>query len=75
METDRRWLIPSLQILINKMAKDKIQMPSSMGGLVRYFDEYKSKISFKPGHVVVLILAVIIIVIILHVYGRSLLGF
>jgi preprotein translocase subunit Sec61beta len=57
------------------MAKDKIQMPSSMGGLVRYFDEYKSKISFKPGHVVVLILAVIIIVIILHVYGRSLLGF
>ena len=50
-------------------------MPSSMGGLVRYFEEYKSKFSFKPGHVIVLVIAVIIIVIILHIYGRALLGF
>jgi len=57
------------------MAKNKIQMPSSMGGLVRYFEEYKSKFSFKPGHVIVLVIAVIIIVIILHIYGRALLGF
>jgi len=54
---------------------DKIQMPSGMGGLVRYFDEYKSKISFKPGHIIILVVAVIIIVIILHVYGRALLGY
>ncbi len=51
------------------MTKDKIQMPSSMGGLVRYFDEYKSKISFKPGHVIILCIALIIIMIVLHAYG------
>ena len=57
------------------MSKDKVQMPSSMGGLVRYFDEYKSKISFKPGHVIVMAIAIIIIIIILHLYGKALLGF
>jgi len=53
---------------------DKIQMPSGIGGLVRYFDEYKSKITLKPGHVVVLCIIVIIIMIILHMYGNVLLG-
>ena len=53
---------------------DKIQMPSGMGGLVRYFDEYKSKITFKPGHVIILCIAVMIIMLILHAYGNSLLG-
>ncbi len=53
---------------------DKIQMPSGMGGLVRYFDEYKSKITLKPGHVIVLCIIVIIIMIILHAYGKALLG-
>lgn len=57
------------------MADNKIRMPSGMGGLVRYFEEYKSKISFKPGHVIVMVVAVIIIIIILHVYGRALLGY
>ncbi len=53
---------------------DKIQMPSGIGGLVRYFDEYKSKITLKPGHVIVLCIIVIIIMIILHAYGKALLG-
>lgn len=53
---------------------EKIQMPSGMGGLVRYFDEYKSKITFRPGHVVVLCIVVIIIMLILHAYGGALLG-
>ena len=56
------------------MAKDRIQMPSSMGGLIRYFDEYKSKIELKPGHVIVITILVIIVIILLHAYGRSLLG-
>ena len=56
------------------MAKDKISMPSSMGGLVRYFDEYRSRISFKPGTVIVLSVIVIIIMIIVHLYGKSFLG-
>ncbi len=29
------------------MAQDKISMPSGIGGLVRYFDEYKSKFEIK----------------------------
>ena len=49
-------------------------MPSSMGGLLRYFDEYKSKFEFKPGHVVVLCILVIVAVVLLHMYGRSMLG-
>ena len=48
------------------MAGDKISMPSSMGGLVRYFDEYKSKLTLKPGHVIVLIVVVIMIEILLY---------
>ena len=53
---------------------DKVQMPSGMGGLVRYFDEYKSKITLKPGHVIVLCVAVMVIMLILHAYGNSFLG-
>ncbi|HLC96079.1 MAG TPA: preprotein translocase subunit Sec61beta [Candidatus Nanoarchaeia archaeon] len=53
---------------------DRVQMPSGMGGLVRYFDEYKSKIEFKPGHIVTLCVVVIIIMIFLYVFGASMLG-
>ncbi len=49
-------------------------MPSGMGGLVRYFDEYKSKIEFKPGHIIVLCFIVIIIMILLYTYGDRMLG-
>ena len=56
------------------MGKDKISMPSSQGGLVRYFDDYKSKIEFKPEHIIILIIVVIVIEIILHSYGTSILG-
>jgi preprotein translocase subunit Sec61beta len=56
------------------MAKDKVSMPSGMGGLTRYFDEYKSKISLKPGHVIVLCIIVIAIMVVLHIYGKSFLG-
>ena len=49
--------------------QEKIRMPSSGGGLVRYFDDYKSKIEFKPHYVIVLIIVVIIIEFILHNYS------
>ncbi|MCD4666474.1 preprotein translocase subunit Sec61beta [archaeon] len=48
------------------MADNKVNMPSGMGGLVRYFDDYKSKIRFKPEHVVGMIILVIIIEFLLH---------
>ncbi|MFC1801104.1 preprotein translocase subunit Sec61beta [Nanoarchaeota archaeon] len=53
---------------------DKIRMPSGIGGITRYFDEYKSKFEFAPGLVIVLCIVVMIIVIILHFFGSSLLG-
>jgi len=56
------------------MSQDKISMPSGQGGLMRYFDDYKSKFSIKPGHVVVLVVAVIVIIILLHAYGKPLFG-
>jgi len=34
---------------------EQISMPSGMGGLTRYFEEFQSKVQLKPVHVVVLI--------------------
>ena len=56
------------------MARDKISMPSGMGGLVRYFDEYRSKIEFKPGQIIVLCVIVIVIMIFLYTYGSRMFG-
>ena len=64
-----------LPYIIFTMARDnKIQMPSGMGGLVRYFDEYKSSIEFKPGHIILLCVVVIVIMFFLYAYGNQLLG-
>jgi len=56
------------------MAKDKINMPMSTAGITRYFDDYKSKIEFKPGHVIILSIIIMLVVIILHVWGGKALG-
>ena len=57
------------------MARDnKIRMPSGQGGLTRYFDEYKSKIEFSPGAVIVLTLVIMVIVILLHYFGSAWIG-
>ena len=48
------------------MADDKIQLPMSGGGLVRYSDEAASKFMFNPSVVVYMIIIVILIEIILH---------
>ena len=54
------------------MADDKISMPSGMGGIVRYFDEYKSAISFQPLHVVLLGVLIITMIVLLHYFGSNL---
>jgi preprotein translocase subunit Sec61beta len=48
------------------MANDKITMPTSSAGITRYFDDYKSKVEFKPAHIIVLTVLVIIIEIVLN---------
>ncbi len=49
-------------------------MPSSTAGITRYFDDYKSKIEFKPGHIIILTILVIVIILVLHMYGQGWLG-
>ncbi|HIH32568.1 TPA: preprotein translocase subunit Sec61beta [Candidatus Woesearchaeota archaeon] len=56
------------------MSQDKISMPSSMAGLTRYFDDYKSKIELKPQTVIVLIVLVIIVEIVLNWQGYGWFG-
>lgn len=56
------------------MSDDKVQMPMSGAGLTRYFDDYKSKIEFKPGQVIVISIIVMILTILLHKFGSRLLG-
>ena len=57
------------------MAQQKIRMPASEGGLVRYYDsEYKAKNVIKPELVVGICITVIVLGIILSVYGASWLG-
>lgn len=42
-----------------KMVDQKLSIPSSGGGLVRYFEEYKSKFQIKPEIVVLIIILII----------------
>ena len=56
------------------MAKQKTTLPSSGAGIIRYFDDYKSKIEFSPGFVIIMVILVIIIEIVLYIYGNALLG-
>ena len=55
------------------MAKDnKVRMPTSMGGLVNYYDEYTSRYMLKPEHVLILIGAIVLIILLLHWQGYGL---
>jgi len=49
------------------MADNVISMPSGMGGLTRYFDEFQSKIQLKPSYVVIMIVLFIAFELILKV--------
>ena len=54
---------------------EKIRLPSSEGGLVRYSDEdYQGKYQVKPAVVVGICIAVIVIFILIEVFGKGLLG-
>lgn len=45
------------------MADNNVSMPTGFGGLMRYKEEYNSKLKFGPGVVVAMIIAVIVLVI------------
>jgi preprotein translocase subunit Sec61beta len=48
------------------MADEKIRMPSGIGGLVRYFDDYKSKLEINKTYFVAFVLLVIIFYLFLY---------
>ena len=56
------------------MDQQRINLPSGSGGLMRYFDEYHSKIRIKPGHIIILSVLVIVIMLFLYNFGNRLLG-
>ena len=48
------------------MADNKIQMPSSGGGLVRYFDDFKGKIRISPLSVMIFVGVEIVVEVLLY---------
>jgi preprotein translocase subunit Sec61beta len=54
---------------MDKKGQKGIRMPSGMGGIVRYFEDYKSKVEIKPEYVVYVSALFIIAVIILKHLG------
>ena len=48
------------------MAQDRISMPQSGGGLIRYFDDYKSKVLLDKNWVIIAIVLVVIVEILLQ---------
>lgn len=52
------------------MAEENVRMPLGTGGLINYYDEYKSKIRIKPAHVILLIIAALVFEIALRIFAR-----
>jgi len=56
------------------MADKKVRMPATTAGITQYFEDYKSKFEFQPGHIIILSVLIMVIVILLHVYGNAFIG-
>lgn len=56
------------------MADNRVQLPSGMGGLIRYSDESQSRNQIKPGVVILFIVLILVLELILHNYGQGLLS-
>ncbi len=41
------------------MADDKIRMPAGFGGLMRFEEEYESRIMLKPVHVIIFVILIL----------------
>jgi len=50
------------------MANNMINMPTSGGGLMRYNEEYKSKLMIKPAQVILFVILIIAFVIFLKLF-------
>jgi len=50
------------------MADNKISLPGAFGGLMRYDEEYESKIKISPLHVMAFIIVIVLFVIALKLF-------
>ncbi|MBS3075730.1 preprotein translocase subunit Sec61beta [Candidatus Pacearchaeota archaeon] len=50
------------------MANNMINMPSGMGGLMRYNEEYKSRFMISPAHVVIFMILIAVFVFVLKTF-------
>ncbi len=56
------------------MAQEKTRMPMSTAGITTYFEEYRSRIELKPGHIIIFAVVAMLIVIALHIWAAGILG-
>ena len=47
---------------------DQINVPSGMGGLVNYHEEYKTRFMLNPSHVVAFAIAIVVLVIVVKTF-------
>jgi len=57
------------------MAEDKIRLPSSEGGLVRYGEGEASKFQLKPEYVIGFVIAMIVLFAYLAAFGGKIFGY
>ena len=50
------------------MADNKIHMPGTFGGIVRYDEEYESKFKITPAQVIAFVVGIIVIVLVLKIF-------
>jgi preprotein translocase subunit Sec61beta len=50
------------------MPQNKINMPAGFGGLMRYSEEYPSKLMLKPSHIIIFIILTIAFVAALKIF-------
>ena len=56
------------------MAKNSVQMPRSTAGITQYFSEERTKFRIHPKHAIAFVIAVTVLLILLHVFGSTILG-
>jgi preprotein translocase subunit Sec61beta len=52
------------------MADNSLNVPSGMGGLTRFKEEYQSKFNLKPTHVIVFIVLIVVFRIALQLFVK-----
>jgi preprotein translocase subunit Sec61beta len=52
------------------MADSGVNMPSGMGGLTRFKEEYQSKFNLKPTHVIAFVISLVVFRIALQLFAK-----